>query len=98
MPRLHPSMTLHGTSITSRTTKNENPTRKDNAVISIKNRIFTSTREFLEIGPSRIDELDFSKIFENSRKKVNRKLTVDQIKEKVIPDDFIDNPEVPPLE
>ncbi|KAF7398781.1 hypothetical protein HZH66_006678 [Vespula vulgaris] len=98
MPRLHPSMTLHGTSITSRTTKNENPTKKDNAVISIKNQIFTSTREFLEIGPPRIDELDFSKIFENSRKKVNRKLTVDQIKEKVIPNDFIDNPEVPPLE
>ncbi|XP_046822261.1 dynein axonemal assembly factor 11-like isoform X2 [Vespa crabro] len=99
MPRLHPSMMLHGTSITSRTTKNENPTRKDNAVISIKNQMFTSTREFLEIGPSRIDsELDFSKIFENSRKKVDRKLTVDQIKEKAMPDDFIDNPEVPPLE
>lgn len=99
MPRLHPSMMLHSTSITSRTTKNENPTRKDNPVISIKNQMYTSTREYLEIGPSSIDYgLDFSNIYENSRRKVDRKLTVDRIKEKAIPDDFIDNPEVPPLE
>ncbi|KAI4504234.1 hypothetical protein M0802_000705 [Mischocyttarus mexicanus] len=98
MPRLHPTMIIHQT-FTSKIKKNINPTTsKGNPVISIKNQGFTSKREFLEIGPPTNDELDYSKIFLNSRTKVNRKLMVNQPKEKVTSNNFIDNPEVPPLE
>ncbi|KAI4493926.1 hypothetical protein M0804_002102 [Polistes exclamans] len=100
MPRLNPMMMMIHQTFTSNTTKNNKPTSKgSNAIISIKNRAYTSTREFLEIGPPRNDELDFSKIFLNSRTtKVNRKLTADRSKEKITSENFIDNPDVPPLE
>ncbi|KAK2576916.1 hypothetical protein KPH14_005537 [Odynerus spinipes] len=95
MPRLHPSMTLCVNDITTR--RRESPKKKRNT-ITVKKRAFESRREYLEIGPARIDELDFSKIIENSKTKVDRKRTVHRAEEKVASADFVDDPDVPPLE
>ncbi|KAK0076256.1 hypothetical protein PV325_005679 [Microctonus aethiopoides] len=94
MPRLDPLQTVIKPQNHSNVTTNVKQTRQPMKKI-VKVGAVKSVRELLEIGPPR-DDLDFSKIYKTPKEL--EQIVEDKLQEKKIPDDFIDDPEVPPLE
>lgn len=86
MPRLKPSKIICGKKLTKTDANNIGEGSK----VIKKIAPIISKRELLEIGPPR-DDLDFSKIAINSK---NRKTHLPKLQTS----NFIDNPQVPPLE
>lgn len=94
MPRLDPLQTVIKPQNHSNVTTNLKQTRQPMKMI-VKVGAVKSVRELLEIGPPK-DDLDFSKIYKTPKEL--EQIVQDKLKEKKIPEDFIDDPEVPPLE
>ena len=90
MPRLNSSKTIS----VNKTSKNESKSKREKTKCIQKLGTVITKRELLEIGPPR-DDLDFSKITINSKR---RKSPTHLPKLQNNPQDFIDNPDVPPLE
>lgn len=89
MPRLNPSNTICG----KKSNKTDVNIDKESSKVIKKIGPVITKRELLEIGPPK-DDLDFSKIAINSR---NKKSST-HLPKLQTPPNFIDNPQVPPLE
>lgn len=81
-----------------------NPKTSDRPVKSMAAKSLPSRREFLEIGPEKY-EFDYTKIVarneiddnKQKNKSSDRREVICLTKEKIPSDNFMDNPEVPPL-
>lgn len=88
MPRINPCDLIIKKPIDQSDGKFTKDKNHSSSVTTIRYGTRLTTRELLEIGPP-IDDLDFSKIYKNS---LSKNKFSDCSK------DFVDNPDVPPLE
>ncbi|XP_048506341.1 protein tilB [Athalia rosae] len=98
MPRLNPLKLIECPDVNIK-----NTTANNKPIKSLMARTVPSRREFLEIGPER-DDFDYSKIVENNEMNKNEKKSLERRREvllkpeeKIPPEDFVDDPNVPPL-
>ncbi|XP_034947440.1 protein tilB homolog [Chelonus insularis] len=91
MPRLDPLPT-----IAKPPNYSDKKSLKDNKSQIVRSGVLSTKRELLEIGPPK-DDMDFSKIYQDP-KKSHIISHVNKTHNEVVTDNYVDNPEVPPLE
>ncbi|XP_046419327.1 protein tilB-like [Neodiprion fabricii] len=96
MPRLNPLKLIAKPEDKAKKSTESKPIK------SVKAQSASTRREFLEIGPEK-DDLDYTRIVDNNKKHQEKNKLLERHKdvcrpeEKIPSNDFVDNPDVPPL-